>query len=79
MPNCRICGRHAGLFWDVHDECQKAVDLGKTAEEVQRTGALPAVSRPLTAFGVFWAVFLALCLYGIVAGIVGEFLHEVSR
>jgi hypothetical protein len=53
--------------------------LGKTAEEVQRTGALPAVSRPLTAFGVFWAVFLALCLYGIVAGIVGEFLHEVSR
>jgi hypothetical protein len=77
MANCKYCGKPAGLCVEEHESCRISAKGELTLDQI-RAGitdpnipAAPAKApRPLTAAGVFWAVFFALCLYGVLSGII---------
>ena len=66
MANCKYCGKWSGIFDIEHFDCAQAAAQGKTLETF--VPLMP--SRPLTASGVFWAVFGALWAFGVTAGII---------
>jgi hypothetical protein len=69
MADCKYCGKPAGFRVGEHEACRKAKEAGISAEEIaEQARTFPP--RPLTAGGVFWAVFGALCLYGLLSGII---------
>ncbi|MGP8174944.1 MAG: hypothetical protein ACLP7O_10400 [Terracidiphilus sp.] len=71
--NCKYCGKWSGLFSDTHVDCSAAIEAGKTPEQIRQSvkTLTPDSLRPLTAVGVFWAVFLALCAFGLLSALVG--------
>lgn len=75
MPTCKYCGKWSGLFTNEHLDCAQAAAQGKVLESF--TVAPP--QELLTATGVFWAVFYALWVFGISAGIVGFVLWELLK
>ena len=63
-----------------HEVCFKANEAGCSTDEIKAAQARAAATpRPLTSLGVFFAVFWALCLYGVVSGIFGAAIHELSH
>jgi hypothetical protein len=63
---------------DYHEACYEAQAAGLPVEDVRPRAGQAAASLPLTAKGVFWAVFGALCLYGLVSGIVAAIIKDLS-
>jgi hypothetical protein len=81
MADCRFCGKPAGWRVDYHKACYEAQAAGRSVEDVrarQAQDVQTATSFPLTAKGVFWAVFGALCLYGLLSGIVAAIIKELG-
>jgi hypothetical protein len=71
MAKCKFCGKDAGLFQDAHEACRRSQKGYRSLDQARAESRLIASPpRPLTIFGVFWAVFLALCAYGLVSAIV---------
>jgi hypothetical protein len=82
MAKCRFCGEEAGFWCDEHEACRKAKVCSISPEELKaREEAERAAAGPyqLTALKIFVAVFLALCAYGIVSGIVGAMIAESNH
>lgn len=81
MADCIHCGTWAGLSGSEHEECKRLADEGKTSAEIKaivNRGADAIVPRPLTARGVFWAVFGALWAFSITAGIIVAIVRAIS-
>ena len=79
MANCKLCGQWAGVASDEHPLCREAIDAGQPLP-ADRRGIEPGIAlpRPLTAAGVFWAVFLAQWLFALTAGIVYAIVRALS-
>jgi hypothetical protein len=73
MATCKHCGKWSGLFDNEHLECAQAAAQGKV---VERLSAVASPS-PITAVGIFWAVFFALWAFCITAGIVAALLRPL--
>lgn len=56
MPNCRYCGKWAGLFGDEHVDCAAAA--AKEGKAQIQTVALPVVSLRRIVMGVFFGIWL---------------------
>jgi hypothetical protein len=82
MPNCKHCGTWAGIVGDSHVGCANLAEKGWTNEQIiasmQAAGASRAPVKPLTGSGVFWAVFGALWLFSVTAGILYSIIRLIS-
>jgi hypothetical protein len=91
MANCKYCGQPAGWLVYEHGACEKAHKAAGLKEYEMLPERAPAGSpaemlqgpvgpaRPVTAGGVFWAVFFALCLYGLLSGVIGAIISDLDR
>jgi hypothetical protein len=72
MATCRYCGKWSGLFSSEHFDCAMANAKGeKIVDPIEP-------SRPLTAVGVYWAVFFALLTFSLLSGVVLFFIRLTS-
>ena len=77
MGLCKYCNEDAGWMQDSHTACYNAAHAaGLKPDEKLRARAVEVPSTaastrgPLTADGVFWAVFAALCLWSLLSALV---------
>lgn len=72
MANCKYCGKWAGICIHEHLDCERAAKEGGDAVPWPPPSAPP---KPLTASGIFWAVFGALWCFSLSAGLVVLFVN----
>jgi hypothetical protein len=83
MADCRFCGGYAGPFRKEHPGCEQAHAAALLAEhELPHPSTAPTApqqaSRPLNAINIFWAVFFALCAFGLLQAFVEGFIRAVN-
>jgi len=81
MANCVFCGKWAGIFADKHDDCAKLAAAGRTPQQIRAAFAAAKQAdplKPLTAWSVFWAIFGALWLFSLTAGVVYAILRALN-
>jgi hypothetical protein len=81
MANCKYCGQWAGVASDEHQDCAQAIADGKSLDEIRAmrcASAAPAQTKPLTAWSLFWVIFLALWLFSLTAGLLYVVLKSIA-
>jgi hypothetical protein len=76
MANCRYCGKPAGFCCPEHEICRKANEAGVSLEELAAKPPVRVPGPPVTAQGVFFAVFFALCAWSLVMSVVLAFIRD---
>jgi hypothetical protein len=79
MAKCIYCDKWCGLFDSYHQDCLNGIKGGKTKAEIWNAVNAPRLGqlKPVTASGVFWAIFGALWLFAATAAILGEIVKAL--
>lgn len=77
MPDCKYCGKSAGILADEHEWCREAKEAGRLDEYLATLNAPKAVG-PLTAVRMFWVIFGALWAFSLTAGLLYALIRAIS-